>query len=66
MANTSYPHNPSLTFDQAVEVWLLRWDGWYQNAIAAKLYTNQGRVNEVLKERKHLGSKQAALQKRSA
>ena len=59
-------HNPSLTFDQAVEVWLLYWDGWLQSQIAAQMSTNPGRVNEILKERKHLGSRQAAIQNKSA
>lgn len=61
-----FQHNPSLSFDQAVEVWLLHWDNLYQHQIAAKLFTNQGRVNEVLKLRKHVGSREAALSKRSA
>jgi hypothetical protein len=54
------------TFDEAVDVWLRHWSGQVQSDIAADYRINAGRVNEVLKERKHLGSKQAAAQKRSA
>lgn len=66
MENNVFQHNPSLTFKQAIEVWLLHWDGLYQHQIAAKLFTNPGRVNDVLKERKHIGSREAALSNRSA
>jgi hypothetical protein len=52
-----------LTFDEAVDVWL---PGEYQHHIAAAYGVNSGRINEVLKERTHIGSKQAAAQKRSA
>ena len=51
---------PSLSFEQAVQVWLLRKEGLIQSVIAQMLSTNQGRVNEVLKERKHKGSRAAA------
>lgn len=50
----------SLTFDEAVQVWLLREQGWIQSTIAQKFLVNQGRVNEVLKEVKHVGSKVVA------
>jgi predicted XRE-type DNA-binding protein len=49
-----------LTFTDAVDVWKLHWQGWYQNRIAARFDVNQGRVNEVLKGHRHPGSKQAA------
>lgn len=60
--------NPSraLTFDDAVQIWLRHWTGEFQNRIAARFDVNPGRVNEVLKERKHIGSREAALSKRSA
>jgi hypothetical protein len=51
---------PSLTFSEAVDVWLRHWGGEFQHAIAAHYAVNQGRVNEVLKEKKHVGSKQVA------
>lgn len=57
---------PALTFDDAVQIWLCHWTGEFQNRIAARLDVNPGRVNEVLKERKFIGSREAALQKRSA
>jgi hypothetical protein len=56
----------SLTFTEAVDVWLRYWSGQYQHAIAADYGVNPGRVNEVLKERTHVGSKQVAASKRSA
>jgi hypothetical protein len=56
----------SFMFDEAVDVWLRHWSGQIQSEIAADYRINAGRVNEVLKERKHLGSKQVAASKRSA
>ena len=55
-----------LTFDDAVDVWLRYWAGEFQHDIAAFYGINQGRVNEVLNERSHLGSKATAAGKRSA
>jgi hypothetical protein len=49
-----------LTFDEAVQVWLRFWNGEYQDRIAAFFDVNPGRVNEVVKLRKHLGSREAA------
>jgi transcriptional regulator len=66
MTNENLCHKPSLTFEQAIEVWLLHWQGLYQHQIAARLFTNPGRINDVLKERKHIGSREAALSGRSA
>ena len=56
----------SFTFDEAVDVWLRYWNGQVQSEIAADYRINAGRVNEVLKEKKHVGSKQIAASKRSA
>jgi hypothetical protein len=56
----------ALTFDDAIQIWLCHWTGEFQNRIAARFDVNPGRVNEVLKERKFIGSREAALQKRSA
>ncbi|WP_377297722.1 hypothetical protein [Rhizobium sp. SGZ-381] len=56
----------ALTFDDAIQIWLCHWTGEFQNRIAARLDVNPGRVNEVLKERKFIGSREAALLKRSA
>jgi hypothetical protein len=53
-----------LTFDDAVDVWLRHWAGEYQHRIAASYDVNPGRVNEVLKERLHVGSKRVAASKR--
>ena len=55
-----------LTFDDAVDVWLRYWSEEFQHKIAASYGVNQGRVNEVLKKRLHIGSRQIAASKRSA
>lgn len=64
--NDNAKPSPALTFDDAVQIWLCHWNGEFQNRIAAHFDVNPGRVNDVLKERKHVGSREAALQKRSA
>ncbi|MDQ0132432.1 hypothetical protein J2T08_000333 [Neorhizobium galegae] len=56
----------TLTFDDAIQIWLRHWNGEFQNRIAGSFDVNPARVNEVLKERKHVGSRGAALAKRSA
>jgi predicted XRE-type DNA-binding protein len=56
----------SLSFDEAVDVWLRHRHGDLQHKIAASYGVNQGRNNEVLKEKIHIGSKQIAASKRSA
>lgn len=55
--------SPSLTFEDAIRIWRWRALGETQHHIAQRLGVNQGRVNEVLKERKHVGSKSAAFEK---
>ncbi|MCJ8507776.1 hypothetical protein MUU53_07600 [Rhizobium lemnae] len=65
MTNDNMP-SYALTFDDAVQIWLRHWTGEFQNRIAASFDVNPGRVNEVLKERKFIGSRDAALQKRTA
>jgi hypothetical protein len=54
-----------LTFDDAVDVWLRHWRGEFQHDIAAHYGVNQGRINEVLKERLHVGSQAIAAKERS-
>ena len=51
------PRKANLTFDEAVEVWRLHKLGVVQHRIAARFGVNPGRVSEVLKERKHIGSR---------
>ena len=51
-----------MTFDDAVNVWIMRWDGEIQSRIAAFFDTNMGRVNEVLKGHLWAGSEIAARQ----
>jgi hypothetical protein len=54
--NTTY----RLTFADAVSVWLRHWAGEFQHHIAAGFRVNPGRINEVLKGRKHIGSREEA------
>jgi hypothetical protein len=64
----NYNGKPSnaLTFDDAVEIWLRSWSGEFQNRIASSFDVNPGRVNEILKQRRFVGSRDAALSRRSA
>lgn len=66
MMNDNDQPSYTLTFDDAVQIWLRHWAGEFQNRIAASFDVNPGRVSDVLKERKHVGSREAALSKRSA
>ena len=50
----------SLTFEDAVDIWRRFWRGEFQHRIAADYDVNPGRVNEVVKERRHVGSRQIA------
>lgn len=62
MANEKFfPHRAALSFDDAVEVWHLRWRGLYQSQIAAHFHTAQARVSEVLRGQSHVGSREVAL-----
>jgi hypothetical protein len=53
-----------LTFDDAVAIWLRSWAGAFQHTIAAQYGVNPGRVNDVLKGRKHSGARAIAEKKR--
>lgn len=64
--STMLTRKVNFTFTEAVDVWLRYWSGQLQSEIAADFRINQGRVNEILKEPKHIGSKQVAASKRSA
>ncbi|MBX9846667.1 MAG: hypothetical protein K2Z80_33150 [Xanthobacteraceae bacterium] len=55
-----------LTFDDAVEVWLHHWTGRHQRSHRRALRRHAGRIDEVLKEKKHIGSREAAEKKRKA
>jgi len=63
IGNTPRSKPYRLTFDDAVDVWLRHWRGEYQHDIAAIYGVNPGRINDVLKERVHFGSKTIAAQK---
>ena len=58
----AYMRSPSkrLTYSDALEIWRRHWNGEFQNRIAAHFDVNPGRVNEVLKGKKFLGSEQDA------
>lgn len=58
-ANNNAPSR-TLTFNDAVLIWLRHWSGEFQNRIAASFDVNPGRVNEVLKRRRHVGSEEVA------
>ncbi|ANL35316.1 hypothetical protein [Rhizobium phaseoli] len=60
MKHTNY----RLTLEDAVQVWLHRWSGEYQHEIASRFGVNQGRVNEVLKGKRHPESERIAREKR--
>lgn len=49
-----------LTFEDATQVWLMRWAGMYQHDIAAHFGVNQGRICEILRGETHPGSEAAA------
>ena len=49
-----------LTYSDAINVWRRHWTGEYQHHIAASYGVNPGRVNDVLKGRKHFGSQDDA------
>lgn len=49
-----------LTFDEAVEVWLLWWSGEFKNRIAARFDVNVWRIYEVKHGKLHPGSREAA------
>jgi predicted XRE-type DNA-binding protein len=63
---TPQPPSNHLTFNDAVEVWILHQAGWFQHRIAANFDVNPGRINDVLKERVHVGSREAAGRKGAA
>jgi hypothetical protein len=54
-----------LSFLDAVAIWLRSWRGEFQHRIAADYDVNPGRVNEVLKERRHKGSRDVAASRRN-
>lgn len=55
---------PKLSFEDAVEVWKRYWAGEYQHRIAAYFDVNAGRISEILKRKRHIGSEKAAANQR--
>ena len=41
-----------LTYEDAIQVWFMKWDGWLQSRIAAYFDVNQGRISEVLNRKR--------------
>lgn len=56
MSNVRTPSH-KLTFDEAVEVWLMLWQGHYKNRIAAHYDVNVWRVYDVKHGKLHPGSR---------
>ena len=48
-----------LTFSDAIKVWELFRTGEFQHRIAAYFDVNPGRVSEIIKGKKHIGSRDA-------
>lgn len=65
MAMTTPPDSPSytLTFDDAVEIHRMLWEGWFQNRIAAHFDVNPGRISQVKHGTLHAGSYDVARQR---
>jgi hypothetical protein len=57
------PRKTKFTFEEAVDVWLRRWNGQYQHEIAAAYVINVRAVNHVLKEVTHVGSQEEAARR---
>jgi len=55
-----------LTFNDTVNIWLRHWAGEYQHTIAARYDVSQSHVNDVLNERRHIGSKAVAATKQTS
>lgn len=53
--------SPRLSFNDAVEVWKRHFLGEAQHHIAQAFDVNQGRISEILNERRHIGSRDVAL-----
>jgi hypothetical protein len=53
--------SPRLTFDDAIEVWKRHFLGESQHHVAQAFAVNQGRISEILKEHRHVGSRRVAL-----
>lgn len=50
----------TLTFEDAVQIHMLIWDGWLQSRIAAKYDVNGGRISEVNTGKRYPGSAEVA------
>ena len=59
-------HKTVLTYPEAIICWELNAIGYHQHEIAAVFKVNQRCVHEVLREKKHIGSREAARLKMSA
>ena len=48
-----------LTFDDAIKVWQMFRSGYFQHRIAAFFDVTPGRISEIIKGKRHIGSKDA-------
>lgn len=55
-----------LTLEDAVQVWLMIWDGWLQSRIAAHFDVNGGRISEVHTGKRFPQAYQLALKRRKS
>lgn len=58
--------SPTLTLEDAVEIWRRHWLGEAQHLIAAAFSVNQGRISEVLSGRRFPEARDLALKGRTA
>jgi plasmid maintenance system antidote protein VapI len=61
MAKDTRRPSYQLTFEDAVKVWMMFWDGWFQNRIAAHFDVNPARISEVLKGKRQPVSREVAM-----
>ena len=63
MAHTPNPSSYKLTFDDAVLIHTMIWNGELQSRIAAHFDVNGGRISEVNTGKLHPGSREEAMRR---
>lgn len=58
----SRKRSPKLSYEDAIQVWLMIFDGAFNHTIAAEFGVNQGRISEIRTGQKLPGSREAALE----
>lgn len=64
MSHSNRRPSRQLTLDDAIQIWLMIWDGRLQSRIAAHFDVNGGRISEVHTGKKFPQARQMALQRR--